>query len=197
MTQQDLLNRLETDLRSLLAEVRTHFITLDAKALRHRPNPEAWNILECIAHLNRYAADYIPSLNRAIHLAKARRWYPVDELRYTLRGRRLINRARPENRKAYKSKKRYNYIHQPIDQEVIKSFLIKGEQLLRILQAAREVDLNRPRVPKSGAWLGRYTLGNILEFLILHMRRHIRQASALLPEHNPAVEMPGDAHVAG
>lgn len=180
MTQQDLLNRLETELRSQLAEVRTRFVPLRPDMLLQRPNPETWNVVECIAHLNQYADDYLPLLQRAIHRAKARRWAPADPVRYTARGNRLIRRANPENGKSFKASKRYNFSHQPVGVEVLKAFIIKSEQLLRVIQAAREVDINRAMVPKAGAWFGQFTLGNLLEFLVLHTRRHIAQAAALL-----------------
>lgn len=180
MTQQDLLNRLESDLRADLADVRARFSDLNVNALTHRPDPNSWNILECLAHLNRIADDYTPAMQRAIHRAKARRWTPSGSVRYTARGKRLLHRANPGNSKQYKSRKRYNFTLHPLGQDIVKSFIIKNEQLLRMLQAASEVDLNRTTVPKANAWFGRYTLGNLLEYLILHQRRHLRQAASIL-----------------
>jgi hypothetical protein len=180
MRQQELLFQLETELRATLSDIRNLYNTLDRDALRHRPNPEVWNILECMAHINRYADDYIPGINRAIHRAKARCWMPAETVQYTARGRRLLRRAQPDNGKTFKARKRYNFSHQPIEPEVIKSLIIKCEQLLRILDSAKEVDINRPTVDKVGSWFGRYTLGNLLEFLVLHNRRHLHQATILL-----------------
>lgn len=181
MTQQDLLNRLETELRSQLAEVRAIFVPLDPETLRRRPNPEAWNILESLAHLNQFADDYLPLMQRAIHRAKARQWAPGDPVRYTARGQRMVRRADPANGKFYRTAKRYNFSHLPVGVEVLKAFIIKNEQLLRVLQAAREVDINRALVPKAHAWFGRFTLGNLLEFLVAHTQRHLAQAKTLIP----------------
>lgn len=180
MTQQDLLIHLENELRATLQDIRTQFAPLNQEALRFRQTPETWNVLECLAHLNQFADDYIPGINRAIHRAKARRWTPAVTVRYTARGRRLLRRGNPDRQKLFRTGKRYNFGHQPIDHEVVKSLIIKCEQLLRILQAAKDVDLNRPSVEKVNAWFGRYTLGNLLEFLVLHNRRHLQQAALLL-----------------
>ena len=180
MTQQELLTHLEAELRAALLDIRTHFAPLGQETLRLRSAQDSWNILECLAHLNQYADDYIPGINRAIHRAKARRWAPADAVRYTARGRRLLRRADPQRTKLFKTGKRYNFGHQPIEPEVIKSLIIKCEQLLRILQSAKEVDLNRPSVEKVNAWFGKYTLGNLLEFIVLHQRRHLQQATFLL-----------------
>lgn len=180
MSQQDLLDRLETDLRAQLEETRAHFAHLDLLALQRRRNPEGWNILECFAHLNRYAEDYIPGLERAIHKAKARRWGPGYDIRYRGRGRRAVRRADPNNGKAYKASKHYNFYQKPVGQDVVKSFIINLERLLRIIQAARSIDINRATVVKVHAWAGRYTVANLLEYLTLHGQRHLLQAKRLL-----------------
>ena len=180
MSQQDLLDRLETDLRKLLEEARAQFANLDPVTLQRRPDPEAWNILECFAHLNRYAEDYIPGLERAIHKAKARRWGPGYDIRYSGRGRRAIRRADPANTKQYKAAKLYNFRQQSIGPEMIKSFIINAERLLRIVQSARSVDINRATVPKMHSWIGKYSVANLLEYLVTHARRHVLQAQRLL-----------------
>jgi len=178
MTQNELLDHLETELRAVLAHVRGKLAGLPLETIRQRTAPEAWNTLEVMAHLNAYADDYLPHLHRAIHLAKARRWAPTDTVRYTARGRRLLRRADTANGKAFKSPKRYNFLNQSLEPNVIKAFVINCEQLLRILQEARKTDLNRPTIRKANAWFGRYTLGNLLEFLVLHNKKHIHRIPA-------------------
>lgn len=181
MTQRELLDRLEADLRTLLEEVRARFAQLSAEAVAHRPHPEDWNIAEVFAHLNMYASDYLPRMELAIHKAKARQWtVPANEIKYTARGRRAIKRANPDNGKTYKSSKRYDFHETPLSPDLVKSFIINAERLLRILQAARNIDLNRVYIKKANSWMARYTLGNMLEFQIVHMQRHVRQAQRCL-----------------
>lgn len=180
MSQQDLLDRIETDLRALLEEARAQYAPLDPLALQRRREPESWNIVEAIAHINRYLEDYIPGLERAIHKAKARRWGPGYDIKYTGRGRRAIRRAEPANGKSFKASKQYNFYQKPVGTEVVKSFIINGERLLRIVEAARSVDINRASVPKAHAWTGKYSVANLLEYLVLHARRHFLQAGRLL-----------------
>lgn len=180
MSQQDLLNHLESEIRAQLEEVRAEFVQLDPANYQVRPDPESWNIPEGFAHLNRYLEDYIPGLERAIHKAKARRWTPGQEVRYSSRGRRAVQRANPENGKSYKAKIPYNFGHLPVGPEVIKSFIINSERLLRVVNAAREVDINRATVKKMHSWIGKYTIANLLEFLVTHSRRHLIQAKRLI-----------------
>lgn len=182
MSQQDLLTQLETELRSLLHDVRTQFIPLDPDQLTYRSAPETWNVLECVAHLNQYFEDYLPRIELAIHKAKARRWLSsADPVAYTSRGQRAIRRADPQNGKTYKSAKHYNFSQVTLGKETLKSFIINCERLLRILQVAREIDINRATVKKARSGLGKYSVANLLEFLVTHTQRHVQQAKRYLP----------------
>lgn len=193
MTQKTLLDRLESEVRDQLEEARTRLVALPPETLRFRPAPDAWNVLECVAHLNAFCDAYFARIELSMHKAKARRWLSGpgsgqpgvdDELHYTGRGQRAIRRADPGNGKRYKSPKRYNFVHLPLGPDVVKAFIIHAEKMLRLLQAAREVDLNRATVLKAHAWTARYTLGNLLEMLVTHQRRHLIQAREVLSKIN-------------
>jgi hypothetical protein len=176
MTQDELLTRLEADTRELLEQVRTRIAPLDPAELQYRKSTESWNILECFAHLNAFSDVYLSRIELAIHKSKARSWSPDGEVRYTGRGRRALRRADPTNPKRYRTRKRYDFSHQPLGPETVKAFIINAEMLLRLLRAARAVDLNRARIRKAHAWTGSYRLGNLLEWLVRHAQRHVRQA---------------------
>ena len=175
--QNDLLNRLEIDLRDLLEMVRTRLADAPAEALQQRRDMNAWNALECIAHLNVFQEMYLPRIERAIHLSKARRWKPASDVRYTMVGRRVTKNADLAHYKPRKTPKRYDFAHLPLGKEVIKTFLINSERLLRNIQAAREVDINKAKIGWGPSGFFKLTLGNTLEWLVLHGQRHVQQAT--------------------
>lgn len=174
MTQTALLSQLETDLRGVLEDVRTNLVSLSEQQLLHRPDEQAWNALECIAHLNVFLDFYLPRIELSIHKAKARRWQGGGDVEYTGRGARAIRRVSGE--KKYKTGKKYNLSHLPLGTEVVKRFLINNEMFLRSLQSAKDVNINRPKVGKLNALTARYSLANLMEYLIRHSQRHVAQA---------------------
>jgi len=181
VTQNELLDQLTTDLRRLLDQVRTQFAPLDEAVVQYRPDPIRWNVLECFAHLNAFSEMYLSRIEAGIHKAKARNWQPsAGEVRYTSAARRDIRRADVINAQPRKTKKRYNFHQQPLGPEVIKTFIINCERLLRNLQAAREVDINLPKIDRGASSFFQYTLGNTFEWLIRHAQRHIAQAQELV-----------------
>lgn len=182
MTQSALLDRLEADLRALLEQVRTDIAPLEANALQFRPVPEQWNVLECFAHLNAFADQYLPRIEQAIHRAKARKWTPGEDIVYTFMGRRDIRRATPLNGKKIRTRKRYDFMYRPYGKEVVKNFIIQSERILRNLQMAKEVDLNKAKVPRGESGFFSYTLGNTFEWLVIHTQRHIAQMVEILAQ---------------
>ena len=178
MTQEILLTHLETDLRAVLEVVRTKFATLPMDALIRRNSPESWNILECFAHLNAYSDYYLSHIERCIHKAKARRWNPAPEFESTWFGRYSVNYVDPKHPKLRKRKtsKRFNFLNKPVADDEVKRFIINTERLLRYLQMAHSVDLNKPSVPVAQFKLLKLNLGDLLNFLVLHTERHVGQA---------------------
>lgn len=172
--QTVLLDRLEAETRSLLEFVRTHYLKAEPATLESRPADDAWNLLEKFAHVNIFFDLYLPRLELAIHKSRARQWAAGDRVKYNGRGKRALRRVAPDNPKKYKTKKRYNFIGQNIPPSVVKAFIINLEMLLRAIQNARSVDLNKTRIRKANSWFGKYYLGNLLEYLLLHSQRHVQ-----------------------
>ena len=183
MTQSEILHQLEADLRSVLEEVRQTLFKLDEPTLRRRPeNPKSWNILECFEHLNRHVADYMPQIELAIHKAKAhsRHHRPDEEVRYNFIGRQSLKWVSASNLKKYKTAKKYNPLGQPVAASAVKSFIINGEKILRLIQMSRDVDINGTKVRFAIMPVFKFRLANLLVFIVLHAQKHIAQARQLL-----------------
>lgn len=183
MTQHELLDRLEIELRDLLDQVRTQIAILPVEALRVRAAHDKWNILECFAHLNAYTDYYLPRIELAIHKAKARKWGTVPELKPTWSGKRAVASVDPVNIdvKRKKAPKRFNFANVSLGEEEIKRFIISLEKLSRSIQAAREINLNKPKISVSQVSFFDLNLGDLLQYLVTHSRRHVLQAQRLIP----------------
>jgi hypothetical protein len=185
MTQYELLDQLEAELREMLAFVRNQIATLPESTLRSRGGPEQWNILECFAHLNAYTDFYLSRIDLAIHKAKARKWVPAQNMNSGWIERRVIKKvdpARPFKRR--KSPKKFNFMRQSLATEEVKRFIISSEKLLRCIQAAREIDLNRPKIQMAHTSAFKFRPGNLFQYLVLHAKRHLAQIEKLADPFN-------------
>ena len=73
-------------------------------------------------------------------------------------------------------------MYRPYGKEVVKNFIIQSERILRNLQMAKEVDLNKAKVPRGESGFFSYTLGNTFEWLVTHTRRHVDQMVEILAQ---------------
>ena len=183
MTQTELLDRLELDLTDLLKQVRAKFSNQAPEALLLRPGSAKWNVQECFAHLNAQFDYYLPRIELALHKAKARRWIPAPERSSNWLGRKAIRRADPANlaQKLRHSPKGIDPLKLlKVRENEVKTFLINIEMMLRLVRQAREVDTNRPTIKPMRWNISAYLLGDLLEYLVLHARRHVLQAQAVV-----------------
>jgi hypothetical protein len=184
MTQSELLDRLEFDLKKLLETLRSQFALLSVETLQVRPSPKRWNALECFAHLNAHFDYFLPRIELAIHKAKARNWTPGEERKQNWLGRKAIRAADPLNIETSrrKSPNRIHPKHLQVRLHEVKAFVINCEMLLRLFQQAREVDLNKAKVAHFRWPHFQFLLGDLLEYMTLHAQRHVLQAQAAAPK---------------
>jgi hypothetical protein len=180
MTQHALLDSIEIEIRELLELVRANFVKIDASNLEKSSNPKVWNALQNFAHINAYCDYYYPRIELAIHKAKAHQWLSKQgtEMESNWLGKRALKRADPTNigKNRYKSAKRFNPIHKTMKGTEVKSFIINCEVMLRYIRMAREVDLNRVKIPMAQATFFKYCLGDLMNFMAVHARRHVIEA---------------------
>ncbi|RYD52981.1 MAG: DinB family protein [Sphingobacteriales bacterium] len=176
-----------TELTQLLSTFQQDLARLEVlpeDRLQHRPDTGGWNALECLEHLNRYAAFYLPELTRAIEKAPAAKHstYRSGWLGNWFANLIRAEKAKPGKMKAPASK---NPAGVPLDRsEVLDTFWTDLTQIQRLLAAATSKDWNAVRVPISlSPWI-RLNLGDVLRFYIHHLNRHRQQAirAAGLPE---------------
>lgn len=185
MTQEEYLNQIEHQLRQLLEEVRQDFATLPIEALiRRSPMPKKWNVLECFEHLNRVYATEIPKLEYAIHKAKARKSVhrPSELQETTWWAQKWRKKYSVDQHRRTKTSKKWNPLGADLSIAVVKSLIIQIEKMLRVVQQAREVDLNKTKLKRSKWSLFSINLGNFLELTTLHTERHLYQAKQILRE---------------
>lgn len=147
------------------------------KDLHWRPDPESWNVLECIEHLNLYGAFYLPEIERRIKQAVPGS-APVFKSGWL--GNYFANAMKPGSGMKIKTFKDKNTLNQKLDKSTLDTFLLQQNKLLNYLDMSRNVNLNKVSTSISiSAWI-KLKLGDTFRFLINHNERHIVQAKNVL-----------------
>jgi uncharacterized damage-inducible protein DinB len=168
---QQLLRIAQEDLQSVKA-----FQDLPPHTLTRHPEPGAWNALQCLEHLNLYAAFYLPEIEKALANARGNR----TDFKSGPVGNMLVKMVVPN--KNGKKMKTFALM-QPastIGLEALDLLVANQQRLIAYLHNAAVADLNHRGVAVTFTKLIKLRLGDALRFMVHHHNRHILQAKAAL-----------------
>jgi hypothetical protein len=146
---------------------------LDATRLLWRPSPERWGVADCMEHLVSTGAAYYPKMRAAVEAAThdpARddaRWAP------SWLGRFLLGAVGPNGRAV---RAPAALIPPPARPDAPARLLAQQDELRALIAEAHGADLRAVRIPSPISRLLSLRLGEALEMLLLHQRRHLNQA---------------------
>ena len=177
----DFFDQLTFDLLKLRVVAQQRFRPLSAEDLNRRPSHGRWSAGECLEHLNIVGGHYLPLIASRIKRAQARGSKPAEVAKSGYLGRRFIEAMRlPASEKALTSPRRYAPTGTRLPRTVAEVFSRQLDELLRLVLLARQVNANAVRIPNVIFPLILLRLTDQLEFLVVHIQRHIAQAEAVL-----------------
>jgi hypothetical protein len=172
--------RSETLIADLIDRTRANMNRAEAlrqlplSALNARTAPERWSALECIEHLNRYGRFYLPEMERRM---KASRYAASPEFRSGWLGNYFAHALAPKEKlNPMKTFSAMDPKGSALDAGVLDVFLQQQQQMLVLLDRARQTDLARVRTAVSFMPLLRLRLGDTFRVVIYHNERHLGQA---------------------
>lgn len=184
MTTAELFQESEKITQSNIEFVRKQLVKLSDIQLTWKPSEAIWSINEIFAHLNEYAAFYHPAFSKKITSTRFRE----PKINFI---------SSPLGKSAWKSmqlgqlkniKRKFNAARN--FNPIFNKELIKGDDvaifetfqidLLKILESAKSVNIQRAKVPTSISKFVRLRLGDAFLFVIYHNQRHVQQAMNLM-----------------
>lgn len=147
---------------------------------RWKQAPKVWSVAECIDHVRSTNAAYRPNLARAIEAAK-RNGSSGEPYRAGRIARWFHAQIDPDrSKRKVRGPGVFRPTMHPSDPAILQRFLEEQGEVERMLDAAHGVDLNRTKLFSPATKLLRLSIGEALETIVLHERRHLRQARGIL-----------------
>jgi hypothetical protein len=175
---EQLLTNLQNSTEQFLNKVINEWQMMAPVHLLRQPDENKWSAAQCLEHLNSYGYYYLPAIEKAIDAAGAKSNTSTAEFKSGWLGNYFTKLMEPKEGKQMKMKAPKE--HQPIPEldsdSVIREFIDQQERLLLLLEKARNIDIQKVRVPISIAKFIKLQLGDVFNFLIAHNRRHMVQA---------------------
>ena len=137
ISQKDLLKLLSDQIEEQLNTVKNELLELSDEELSARQEPSKWNILECIEHLNRYSAFYIPHIE-----AITNQKYETDKnFRSGWLGTKFTKMMSPENTKDQKTVKHMDTRNASVSKNTLHVFINWQQRLSKSCLAIWEEPL--------------------------------------------------------
>ena len=155
------------------------------EALAWREDEKKWNALECIQHLNWYSDFYLPEIDRRIQAAP-KKSHP--EFKTNWLGKKFVKAVSPleQGAKGMNTMKDKNPLAMDLSPATLDQFIGDQERMLKLLDAAKEVNLTKTKTSISISKLIKVRLGDTFRVVIYHNQRHLQQAERALQGFNRA-----------
>ena len=152
---------------------------LSSEQLNRRPAYDKWSAAQCLEHLNIVSGYYLPSLKARLRLAHAQGSAAGAQVRSGWLGRYFTATTQQKNGlgdNLLRRPKQFSPTGTRLTGTVVEAFNRQLDELLRLLLLARQVDAGTVRVPNPlYPWL-RLRLTDVLEALVFHIQRYVKQA---------------------
>lgn len=181
---KDLLNSLQQQTETFIEKAVTHWQMMPHKQFAYKQLPEKWSANQCLQHLNSYGNYYLPAIKKAISKATSNAGNASSTFTTGWLGNYFTNLMKPKADGSLSKKMKSPKDHQPTNNSeshlVIAEFIDQQERLLKLLEQASKLDINKIKVPISISPFIKLKLGDVFMFLLAHNERHIVQAEKAL-----------------
>lgn len=181
LNSMQLLESLQSDVREIMLAT-TKLSQQDPELLMQQPGAGRWSVAQVIAHLNSYGRFYLPAIE-----ASLKYYYQKNEhFKPGLIGNYFTKMMLPGKNGQVTNKMQSPKDHRPNadvhSKPVIDEFMAQQQQLLDLLERAKQTDLGKARVPISISKFIKMKLGDTFRFLIAHQQRHFVQVERTMED---------------
>jgi hypothetical protein len=157
--------------------------SLTSEQLNRRVSYDDWSAAQCLEHLNLVGGYFLPSLKARLRLAHVQGSKAPGRVRSGWLGRYVTHSAGREHGfgdSLLRRPRQYAPTGTRLTGTVVEAFNRQLDELLRLLLLARQVDAGAVRVPNPlHPWL-RLRLTDVLEALVAHAQRYVKQAEQIV-----------------
>lgn len=176
MQTEQFIQKLLSETEVIISKVN-RLKSYDLELLRWRESDVSWNVLECLEHLNLYGDFYLPVMERNIRHSSSS---GEAEFKSGMLGgyfaKSMLPKGKLNRMKTFKDK---NPLNSKLDGAVLDRFLEQQDKLIILLDSARTVSLNKVKIELSITKFLKLRLGDVFQFYINHMMRHMNQIDGI------------------
>jgi len=177
---EKLVTKLSAEIETISNETQNSISILSDHQRLWSPKPGKWSIAHCFSHLVTTGDLYFPRIKNSIELSMKTGIPGLNPLyKPGLISRFFIYSVGPKAPYKIKTFKKFrpSATPSPLSPE---EFLVQQKFFLELLATAKKLNPQGLKIPSPQTRFVKFTLGECLEMLVAHQRRHLNQIKSLL-----------------
>lgn len=170
------LQDLEEQLLAVDRYTEEHIVPLTDRQLVWQPAPGRWSVAECLDHLNVVGYTILPRMGKVIDRAREAGKLRRGSWKPGWLGRGFVRFIEPPYKRRIPAPKVFTPPPTQNPRDIVRRFVELQPELIALLYRADDIDLGKVKVHSPVTKLLKLPLGDYLQFLIAHERRHLWQA---------------------
>src|SRR5256885_6283070 len=174
------LSRLASELTIITDQAQFKFGSLTARQLNWKPSAETWSIGQCFDHLVAANRAYIPIFEQVIIGRKQTTFWEKIPLLPKIFGKLLIKYLSPQSARKLNAPEVFKPSTSGVDEDIISRFIEQQKQMMMLMKRTEGFNLSRMRITSPAVRFITYSVMNAYEIIVVHEKRHFRQAERVL-----------------
>lgn len=183
MNEQE-LDKLIQNARTIAADARSSFGKLSAAQLNWKPATERWSIAQCFDHLINSNRGYLPIIDSVRRGTKKTTFWERLPVLPGLAGKLLIRSLDPASVRQIKAPKKFQPAQSEISANIIDDFVAHQKTVIEGMKSTSHLDLEKIVItsPAVSAPIVTYSLMDAYRIIVIHEQRHLQQAKRVATE---------------
>jgi hypothetical protein len=181
MTTKELINTF-LNVSSEANKLAENFLNMSYNQINWRPADSHWSIGECLEHLIRTNAKYIPIYKK--NLLPDKRNYSINYMQSFI-GKLILKTVKPDYKRKFKTPVSFNPIGSNIKETIVSDFVNQTNEIAELAEKINPIGM-KEKITSPFSKLVKYNIGDSLLIIAYHNLRHLQQAERVMSnQHFP------------
>jgi len=174
------LTFLDSELDQVINEARQNFTGLSEDQFNWKANGKEWSVAQCLEHMRMNGISFIPVFDKVLREEHSSEEYLNLPYSNGFLGKRAIRIIGPENTRKFKTTKKFSPQLSNYTLTALEDFISLQEVLKDYVSKSSSYNIKKIKVAMPAFEIFRLSMGDMLNFIIAHEKRHIKQATLIM-----------------
>ena len=169
---------IKEELANTADDAREAFGSLSPEQLNWKPAADSWSVAQCLDHLIKTNNEMRPIIEAKLRGEPNSFWEKVSPLSGFFGG--FLKKSLVNDAKKFKAPTKEIVPPSDVDADIVEQFCRHQQEVIDQVDALGKLDWDRTVITSPFLKLMTYRLGDALDIMIEHEKRHIRQAKRVV-----------------